>query len=53
MAAEEWLREDDSEYLIIYRMVKGKLVGAVWVQIMNDYGIDDDTPSLAMSVLSE
>lgn len=27
--------------------------GAVWVRIMNDYGIDDDTPSLAMSVLPE
>lgn len=25
MAAEEWLGEDDSEYLIIYRMVQGKL----------------------------
>ncbi len=27
MAAEEWLGEDDSEYLIIYRMVQGKFVG--------------------------
>ena len=32
--------------------VKETIVGAVWVRIMNDYGhIDDNTPSLAMSVL--
>lgn len=31
--------------------VEGNLVGAVWARIMNDYGhIDNDTPSLAMSV---
>lgn len=31
--------------------VKGNIAGAVWVRIMNDYGhIDNDTPSLAMSV---
>lgn len=31
--------------------VKGKVVGAVWVRIMNDYGhIDDETPSLAISL---
>ena len=30
---------------------QGKIVGAIWVRIMNDYGhIDNDTPSLAMSV---
>lgn len=29
----------------------GKVVGAVWVRIMDDYGhIDDDTPSLAISL---
>ncbi len=34
--------------------VEGQIVGAVWVRIMNDYGhIDDDTPSLAMSVYQE
>ena len=34
--------------------VQGRIVGAVWVRIMNDYGhIDDDTPSLAMSVYQE
>ena len=33
---------------------KGKIVGAVWVCIMNDYGyIDDETPSFAMSLYEE
>ena len=32
----------------------GKIVGAVWVRIMNDYGhIDDETPSLAISLCKE
>ena len=32
----------------------GKVVGAVWSRIMNDYGhIDDDTPSLAISLYKE
>ena len=31
-----------------------KIIGAVWVRIMNDYGhIDNTTPSLAMSVFKE
>ena len=31
--------------------VDGNIVGAIWARIMNDYGhIDDNTPSLAMSV---
>ena len=31
--------------------VKNKIIGAVWVRIMNDYGhIDDKTPSLAISL---
>lgn len=31
-----------------------KIVGAAWARIMNDYGhVDDETPSLAISVLSE
>lgn len=31
--------------------VDGKVVGTVWVRIMNDYGhIDDETPSLAISL---
>ena len=34
--------------------VKGKIVGAVWVRIMNDYGhIDNETPSLAISFYEE
>ena len=34
--------------------VKEKIVGAVWVRIMNDYGhIDDKTPSLAISLYEE
>ncbi len=32
----------------------GKIVGAVWVRIMNDYGhIDDETPSFAISLYQE
>ncbi len=34
--------------------VDGKIVGAVWTRIMNDYGhIDDKTPSLAISLYKE
>ena len=34
--------------------VDGKIVGAVWVRIMNDYGhIDNETPSLAISLYNE
>lgn len=34
--------------------VRGKVVGVVWARIMNDYGhVDNDTPSLAMSVLKK
>ena len=32
----------------------GRVVGAVWTRIMNDYGhIDDDTPSFAISLYKE
>ena len=32
----------------------GRIVGAAWSRIMDDYGhIDDDTPSLAISLYSE
>ena len=32
----------------------GKIVGAVWVRIMNDYGhIDNETPSFAISLYKE
>lgn len=31
-----------------------KIVGAVWVRIMNDYGhVDDETPSFAISLLKD
>ncbi|MDE5742250.1 MAG: GNAT family N-acetyltransferase [Oscillospiraceae bacterium] len=34
--------------------VDGKIVGAVWVRIMADYGhIDDETPSFAISLYKE
>ena len=34
--------------------VEKKIVGAVWVRIMHDYGhIDDETPSLAISLYKE
>lgn len=34
--------------------VNGKIAGAVWSRIMNDYGhIDDETPSLAISLQDE
>ena len=34
--------------------VKEKIVGAVWVRIMDDYGhIDDETPSFAISLYEE
>ena len=34
--------------------VDNKIVGAVWTRIINDYGhIDDDTPSLAISLFRE
>lgn len=34
--------------------VEGNVVGAVWTRIINDYGhIDDETPSLSISILKE
>ena len=34
--------------------INGRIVGAAWSRIMNDYGhIDDDIPSLAVAVLEE
>ena len=34
--------------------VDGKVVGAVWTRIMNDYGhVDDETPSFAISLYKE
>ena len=34
--------------------VEGKIVGAVWTRIINDYGyVDDETPSLSISLLKD
>lgn len=34
--------------------VSGRVIGAVWTRIMNDYGhVDDDTPSFAISLYRE
>ena len=38
----------------MWRKYLGKIAGAVWCRIMDDYGhVDEDTPSLAISVLEE
>lgn len=38
----------------LFAQVGKKVVGAVWVRIMNDYGhVDDETPSLAISLYKE
>ena len=45
--------KDEHDYCLVAD-VKGEVVGAVWVRIMNDYGhLDDDTPSFAISVVRE
>lgn len=42
-------RKGDNCYVAV---ADGKIIGAVWTRIMNDYGhIDDDTPSFAISLL--
>lgn len=47
----DWGREHD--YCLVAE-VEGKIVGAIWVRIMDDYGhIDDETPSLAISLYKE
>lgn len=44
-------KKDDICYVAEF---DGKVVGAVWTRIINDYGhIDDETPSLSISVLKE
>ena len=44
-------RDSDSCYVA---EVNGRIVGAVWVRIMNDYGhVDDETPSFAISLYKE
>ena len=48
---EDFGKEDD---WCLVAEVKGKIVGAVWVRIMDDYGhIDDETPSFAISLYEE
>lgn len=43
--------DDDNALVVEYN---GKIVGAVWTRIMNDYGhIDNNTPSLAISLYKE
>lgn len=40
--------------LCLVAQVEDKIVGAVWVRIINDYGhIDNETPSFAISLLKE
>ena len=40
--------------LCLVAQVRDKIVGAVWVRIMNDYGhIDNETPSFAISLLKK
>lgn len=44
-------RKDDNA---LVAEIDGKIVGAVWARIMNDYGhIDDRTPSFAISVYKD
>ena len=44
----------NKEDLCLVAQVSDKIVGAVWVRIMNDYGhIDNETPSFAISLLKE
>ena len=43
----------DGDYAFVADL-NGKIVGAVWTRIMNDYGhIDNDTPSFAISLYKE
>ncbi len=47
----EFGKKDDNA---LVAEVDGKIVGAVWTRIMNDYGhIDDETPSFAISLYKE
>ena len=44
----------NKENLCLVAQVSDKIVDAVWVRIMNDYGhIDNETPSFAISLLKE
>ncbi len=44
-------KKDDKCFVAV---ASGKIVGAVWVRIMNDFGhVDDETPSFAISLYKE
>lgn len=48
MYVADFGKEDD---WCLVAEIKEKIVGAVWVRIMNDYGhVDDETPSFAISL---
>lgn len=48
---EDFGKADDA---CLVAEIKGRIVGAVWTRIMNDYGhIDDETPSFAISLYEE
>ena len=48
---EDFGKEDD---WCLVAEIKEKIVGTVWVRIMDDYGhIDDETPSFAISLYEE
>ena len=48
---EDFGKEDD---WCLVAEIKEKIIGAVWVRIMDDYGhIDDETPSFAISLYAE
>ena len=45
---------EQKEDLALAAEADGKIIGAVWVRIMDDYGhVDDETPSLAISLYKE
>ena len=48
---ESFGKKDDN---CLLALDNNKIIGACWTRIMNDYGhIDDNTPSLAISILEE
>ena len=51
---EEGLLQKFLYHAVFVPEVDKRVVGAVWVRVMNDYGhIEDDTPSLAISLYKE
>lgn len=44
----------EKDDMCIVAEIENKVIGAAWVRIMDDYGhIDDDTPSLAISIYKQ